>query len=140
MLILYLIRVTDESSPLAHSAPRGCVGVQSRRQEGRFVLMQPSGSFYEITKEEIDSFEGEQLHNYKEVVAFMREQMAAKEELRGMELGDIAKLEVQIVEGLNFRITFYNPNEGLRTTVVVYDQPWTKTRQLKDYSFAIDEL
>ena len=70
----------------------------------------------------------------------MREEMAKKDDLLGKDLGEIDKLEVQIVEGLNFRITFYSPKEGLRTTVVVFDQPWTKTRQLKDYTVSIDEL
>ena len=52
--------------------------------------------------------------------------------MQGRDLGKISKLEVQIVDGLNFRITFVNEESEI-TQVVVYDQPWTKTRQLKSY-------
>ena len=62
----------------------------------------------------------------------MREEVGKKPDMQGRDLGKISKLEVQIVDGLNFRITFVNEESEI-TQVVVYDQPWTKTRQLKSY-------
>jgi fructose-specific phosphotransferase system component IIB len=76
-----------------------------------------------VPKEEIE----EVLHDS----AFVRvEQEARKHFLQqnGQNLGEIVKIETQVVSGINYKITFRTSNGPVE--VIVWSQPWTDTFQV----------